>query len=96
MLVSLFSALDFPFGMLVSAFAVSGFEWAVFSLAVRELGCELGRLASIFSALVCPFGTPVVQFCIFPLGWVSRPFGFGTSEFGWVVFSLAVKGLGCE
>ena len=36
----------------------------------------------MFSALVCPFGTFVVPFCIFPLGWVSRSFGFAASGFG--------------
>ena len=53
--------------------------------------------------LVLPFGTLVCPFCIFPLGWVSRSFGFAVlvvpfvaSGFGWVVFSLAVKALGCE
>ena len=40
MLISLFSALDFPFGTLVVPFAVLACGWAVFSLAVRGLGCE--------------------------------------------------------
>ena len=40
MLICPFSALDFPFGMLVVPFATSGFGWVVFSLAVRGLGCE--------------------------------------------------------
>ena len=39
-------------------------------------------LISLFFALVCPFGTLVVPFAV--LG------------FGWVVFSLAARGLGCE
>ena len=36
---------------------------------------------SLFSALVCPFGMLVCLFGIFPLGWVSRPFGFAVSGF---------------
>ena len=96
--------------MLVSAFAVSACAWVVFSLVVKALGCEsvvlvgefvvsvcelgtlvvpfsglaceLGMLISPFSALVCPFGTLVVPFAV--------------SGLGWVVFSLAVRGLGCE
>ena len=40
MLISLFFALVCPFGTLVVPFAVLGFGWVVFSLAVRELGCE--------------------------------------------------------
>ena len=82
MLISLFSVPVCPFGTLVVPFAASGFGWVVFSLAVKGLGCELGRLVSSFSALVCPFGTLVVPFAV--------------SGFGWVVFSLAVKVLGCE
>jgi len=39
-------------------------------------------LISLFFALVCPFGTLVVP--------------FAASVCGWVVFSLAVRGLGCE
>ena len=39
-------------------------------------------LISLFFALVCPFGTLVVPFV--------------ASGFGWVVFSLAARGLGCE
>ena len=96
MLISPFSALDSPFGTLDAPFAVSGFGWVVFSLAVRGLGCELGRLISLFSALVSPFGTLVVPFCIFPLGWVLCSFGFAASGFGWDIFSLAVNELGCE
>ena len=53
-------------------------------------------LISLFSVLDSPFG-------IFPLGWVSRSFGFSVlvvpfavSGLGWVVFSLAVRGLDCE
>ena len=60
-------------------------------------------LVSLFSALDFPFGTLDFPFCIFPLGRVSRSFGFAVlvvpfavSGFGWVVFSLAVRGLGCE
>ena len=71
-------------GMLVFPFAVSGFEWVVFSLVVKALGIP-------FSALIRPFGTLDAPFCIFPLGWVSRSFGFAVSGFGWAGFSLAVK-----
>ena len=60
-------------------------------------------LVSLFSALDFPFGTLDAPFCIFPLGRVSCPFGFSVlvvpfavSGFEWVVFSLEVKGLGCE
>ena len=53
-------------------------------------------LISLFSALDFPFGRHDSPFGIFPLGWVSRSFGFAASGFGWGVFSLAVKGLGCE
>ena len=60
-------------------------------------------LDSTFSVLVCPFGTLDAPFGIFPLGWVSRPFGFAVlvvpfavSGFGWDIFSLAVNELGCE
>ena len=71
MLVSLFSALDFPFGMLVVPFAVSRLGWAVSSLAVRGVGCELGTLASIFSALDFPFGMLVVPFAVLACGWAG-------------------------
>ena len=60
-------------------------------------------LISLFSVLVLPFGRHDSLFCIFPLGWVSCSFGFSVlvsafaaSVCGWAVFSLAVKGLGCE
>ena len=110
MLISLFSVLVCPFGTLVLpfaasvcgwgsrsfGFAASGFGWVVFLLAVRGLGCELGRLASIFSVHVCPLGTLVLPFAVLVCGCVSRSFGFVTSGLVTGVFSLAVKGLGCE
>ena len=84
MLISPFSALDDPFAMLVLGCGASGLGWAVFSLAVRELGCELGMLISLFFALVCPFGTLVVPFA-------ASGLGCGSSVCGWAVSSLAVK-----
>ena len=53
-------------------------------------------LVSPFSVLDSPFGTLDAPFCIFPLGWMSRSFGFGTSACGWAFFLLAVRELGCE
>ena len=60
-------------------------------------------LISLFSALVCPVGTLDAPFCIFPLGWVSRSFGFAVlvvpfavSGLGWADFPFAVSTLGCE
>ena len=75
MLVSPFSALDDPFAMLVLGCGASGLGWAVFSLAVRELGCELGTLISPFSALVLPFSVS----------------GFGWVDFSLVVKALGCE-----
>ena len=103
MLISLFSALVCPFGMLDAPFCIFPLGWVLCSfgfavlvvpfaalacgwpgssLAVRGLGCELGRLISLFSALDFPFGTLVSAFAVLVCGWAGA--------------SLAVRGLGCE
>ena len=46
-------------------------------------------LISPFSALVCLFSTLDAPFCIFPLGWVSRSFGFSV-----LVVPFVVSGFG--
>ena len=68
MLVCPFSGLACALGLLVSAFAVSVCGWAGASLAVKVLGCELGRLVFIFSVLVFPFGMLVSAFTVSGLG----------------------------
>ena len=54
--------------MLVVPFSASGFGWAVSSLVVKVLDCELGMLISLFSALVLPFGTLFCPFAVSGLG----------------------------